>query len=208
MARDESGPFVRGGSWYEGSPIDTNNLGGKNIEGKEFLLEVNGPNAALTQQTDPSGRYVRVRVVRNASGVYLKPRRLVKYADSAADPLCTKIAGYCTAVADRPAGVVDEFLPASGVAPNELFYIVVDGPTQFLQAATTAANLIPGDRLVAAPYGATAGDDLGGRVAKQDLSGATAVLGNQLQNFVGICGATNSTAGNTLTNCIVTRFRW
>lgn len=191
MARDEAPPFARGETYYNGGTIDTNDLGGVNLEGKEFVFEPVQPGIPTTQ-TDPSGRPVRVKIVRNKSGQALKPARLVKF--KAADPAESQVDGYCYAVGDRPAGVVDEYLPSAGVPDNDLFYIVIDGPTKVTQTHTSNSNLSIGDRLVPTAGGASsATDDLAGRVLKQDLTGATATLGNNIQNCIGIAGEANNT---------------
>jgi hypothetical protein len=205
MGRDEAPPFARGETYYNGGLIDPNDplgLGGTNLEGKEFTFEPNSQDnfsgSYSNASTDPAGRPIRVKVVRNISGVNLKPGRLAHFSEAttAGAPLECRVDGYCKSVADRPAGIVDEFLPAAGVPNNDLFYLVIDGPTQVAQGATTAATLVIGSRLVPAAYGATAGDDLAGRVALQDLSGATTPLGNNIQNMVGFAATANSTAGS------------
>jgi hypothetical protein len=191
MSRQDHPPFARGETYANGGEIDANNLGGVNLEGKEFIFEVNAPNDP--SGADPSGRPIHVRVVRNASGVNLKPRRVVRY--KAADPLETQVDGYVSALADRPAGVVDEFLPAAGVPANDLFYIVIDGPTELTQPATHASLAI-GDRLVPAA-GTSATNDDAGRVAKQDLTGATATLANNIQNVIGYAGQAHNVTNGT-----------
>ena len=191
MARDEAPPFARGETYYNGETIDANNLGGVNLEGKEFLFEVNAPDDP--SGTDPSGRLVRCRVVRNVSGQALKPARIAVF--KAADPYEAQVDGYAFAVGDRPAGVIDEFLPAAGVPNNDLFYLVVEGPTKVTQPNTGNSNLAIGDRLVPTAGGAASKtDDLAGRVLKQDLTGATATLGNNLQNVIGYAGEANNAA--------------
>lgn len=211
MSRDEAPPFERGGT-YSGNAATVNptpvlGLGGVNLEGKEFIFEPDSSTVTQSnKQTDPTGRAVRVRVVRNDSAVNLKPGRLVKYEFSATNPIGSRVDGYATSVNDPVAGVVDEYLPLAGVAPNDLFFIVTRGPTVVTQGATTAATIAVGSRLVAAAYGATAGDDLGGRVALQDLSGATTPLGNNIQNRVGRAASANTTAGQSV-NAYV-EFSW
>src|SRR4051794_5355755 len=116
MARDEAAPFARGETYYNGGTIDQSDLGGANLEGKEYVFEVNAPDDPT--KSDPSGRPVRVRVVRNKSGQNLKPARIAVF--KAADPYETQVDGYAFAVSDRPAGVIDEFLPSAGVPDGDL----------------------------------------------------------------------------------------
>lgn len=201
MGREENAPFSRGETFYNGGPIDaTDNttLGGVNLEGKEFVFEPNSSDSSSgfsKRQDDQSGRPVRVKVVRNSSGVNLKGGRLAHFsaASTVGGPYGTRVDGYTILPGDRPAGVVDEYLPPAGVPANDLFYIVVGGPTSVTNT-TTAATFAIGTRLVPATAGATAGDDLGGRVAPQDLTGATSLLANQVQHTVGYANAANTTS--------------
>jgi len=198
MARDESLPFARGETFYNGGTIDANDLGGPNLEGRVYLAEVNTANGYT--QNDPSGRQVRLRVVRNVSGVNLKPGRLVKY--KAINPYETQVDGYTFAVGDRPAGVVDEFLPAAGVPNNDLFYIVIDGPTKVTQLSASASVLVIADRIVPGT-GTSATNDDAGRVAKQDITGEAAALGNNIQNAVGFAGEASNSVEDALFQAVV-----
>ena len=211
MARDEAAPFARGETYANGNQEILNaasgpyGLGGVNLEGKEFVFEPNSQDDSTAGSAysagfgpDPSGRPIRVKVVRNVSGQNLKPARIARFSAASTNPgpYGTAVDGYATAVGDAVAGVIDEFLPAAGVPNNDLFYVVLSGPTQVQQGATTAATLVIGSAVVPAAYGATAGDDLGGRVTLQDLTGATATLGNNIRNEIGIVSTANSTAGS------------
>lgn len=202
--RGQSPPWERGATFYGGETIDSANLGGSNLLGKTYVFEPATQFGYGTTQ-DQSGRFVTVKVVRNLSGVALKPGRLVVYATASTVAHEGAVSGYATAASDRPAGIVDEHLPAAGVPANDLFYLVVNGPSKFTTGATTAWAVATGDPLVPVAYGATAGDDLGGRAAKQDLTGATAVLGNQLQNVFGYAATTVAATTHLATQmpCVV-----
>jgi hypothetical protein len=205
MARDEAPLIARGSTYHNGDTIDSADLGGHNLEGKEYVFEPNVPIDS-TANPDPSGRATRTKIVRNVSGVSLKPGRIVKYQAASTAPFGCRVDGYAITTSDLVAGVVDEFLPAAGVPNNDLFNLVIDGPSKILSGATTAVAITYGDRLVPAAYGATAGDDLGGRLAKQDLTGATAVLGNQINSVVAVAATTAATATTaTLLDVLVYR---
>jgi hypothetical protein len=171
MSRDQHPPFERGSTYSNGEPIDANDLGGLNLEGKEFEFE---------DDVHGTGHRVRVRVVRNVSGGRLKPKKLVKFAAGAYG---RRVDGYTTAVASHgfPA---DELLPPQGVAPNDLFYIVVGGPAVVRSTATGTPTVASGGKVVA---GAAANQEAAdaGTIVAQDLTGATATLGNNLQNAIG-----------------------
>ena len=195
MARDESAPFARGETFANGNLEILNaangpyGLGGVNLEGKEFLFEPNADGQGGTSYgllgPDPNGRPIRVKVVRNVSGISLKPKRLVRYQIATAGiNLETRVDGYTFAVADVPAGIVDEFLPAAGVPDQDLFYIVVSGPTIGTSMATGTPAINHGDILVPGSGTAKNNND-SGRLDSQSLAGATTTLGANLQNRVG-----------------------
>jgi hypothetical protein len=191
MARDDAPPFERGSSYFAAGPKDPIFADPLHYLGKEYVYEPNSEQSSLASggSLDSSGRRVRVKVVQNKSGVALKPCRIAHY--KAEDPYETKVDGYTFAVGDRPAGVIDEFLPAAGVAADDLFYIVVDGPTKFTQLSASSSILAIGDRVVPGT-GTSATNDDAGRIAKQDLTGATATLGNNVQNVVGYAAVANN----------------
>lgn len=76
--------------------------------------------------------------VRNVSGVTLLPKRVVVFKSGS----FTEVDGYTATTDGASAGVVDEHLPASGVANNDVFWITVSGPTEVKlgPAAEAAAN--------------------------------------------------------------------
>jgi hypothetical protein len=193
MARDETPPFARGETYYNGGVIDPNDplgLGGENLLGKEFLFEPNSQDQGTGYPAagDPNGRPIRVRVVRNVSGQALKPGRLAHYNVANGVNGEVGVDGYTAGIADRPAGVIDEFLPAAGVPNNDLFYLVVDGPTQVTTAHTGTISIAQGARLVPATGTSRTSDDAG-RVAVQDLTGATATLAENIMHRVGFADA-------------------
>lgn len=210
MSRDEASPFARGETYANGNAeilaaaTGPYGLGGINLEGKEYVFEPNSQDqSTLYSQlgSDPAGRPIRCKVVRNVSGVALKPGRIAHFQASTLTPYETRVDGYTILESDRPAGIIDEQLPAAGVPDQDLFYIVIDGPTKISTGATTSDVVSIGDRLVPAAYGATVGDDLGGRFSKQVLTGATSVLAYQIANQVAF--AASAVAATTSTNVLV-----
>jgi hypothetical protein len=91
--------------------------------------------------------------VRNTSGGALLPKKLVTFSGiGSAD-------GQNTVAGNEFVGVVDEFLPAAGVAANDVFWVTIEGPTEVVaDAAVTAGNA------VACDTAATAGAATAGRV--------------------------------------------
>lgn len=193
MARDEAPPFARGNTFYNGMPIDTSNLGGPNLEGKEFVFEVNSPDD--NSPDDPSGRLIRVRIVRNVSTISLLPGRLAVFQKTA--PFETKVDGYTVGVADRPAGVIDEFLPTIGVPPNDLFYLVIKGPAAAVTVDSGLTALAIGDRVVPGT-GTTKVSADAGKIQKM---GGTPVVADMAAR-VGYADQVQA-AATTLTNIVV-----
>lgn len=139
--------------------------------------------------------------MKNVSGITLLPKLLAVFKKS--DPTETQVDGYTAAVGDRPAGVIDEFLPAAGVPPNDLFYIVVDGPTKVKTVTATLTALAVGDRVVPGTGTNKTANDAG-RIQAQDLTGVTAALANNVQNAVGYSEQVQA-ATNTDTKIVVHR---
>jgi hypothetical protein len=81
---------------------------------------------------DPSTGQVRSNrvktciAVRNVSGVSLLPKRVVVFKSGS----FTEVDGYTRLTDAASAGVVDEHLPAGGVANNDVFWVTVQGPTE------------------------------------------------------------------------------
>lgn len=171
---------------------------GQELEGKEFWVEdlnyTSQPfSARAYDNNNGAGKYKRVRIVRNISTITLQAARLVTFKFG---NYGRQVDGYCTSTAQE-AFPVDEFLPYN-VPLNDLFYIVTSGfagvycaldaaSAQGLsQAATTQVTVVA---LTAATSQATTA----GRMAAQDLTGATALLGNQIQNRIGLALSARTT---------------
>lgn len=106
--------------------------------------------------TPRSEHLVHCLIVRNTSGARLLPRFLAQVDTT------YHCAGY-TATTGGEGYPIDEFLPPTGVAANDLFYVVIGGPAKcLLDIAATNGNLISvGDWIsaltAAASTGATSG---------------------------------------------------
>lgn len=205
MARDESAPFARGETFYGlGGAVDPLlGPGGINLEGKTFLLETPAINqyGAGPITADPAGRKVWVRVVRNRSAINLLPRRVVRHAigtPAVGTGLGTGVDGYVYQVTDYPAGVVDEFLPAAGVPPGDLFYVVTNGPTQVISATTGSISIAAGAQIAATTGTSAVSADAGFVIAMNESTTTVA----QYQEKVGRAEA-NLAATITVTSTIV-----
>lgn len=138
MARDENPPFARGSTFSNtyGPAVATGLPGavaitdGQQYEGKQYKFEDVSP---LTPLNFRSNRYVICRVVRNVAGFPLLPGRIGKL-DLSGTILAgfgARVQGYTASVNDK-GFPIDEYLPAAGVQPNDLFYVVTEGPAAVL----------------------------------------------------------------------------
>lgn len=100
-----------------------------------------------------SNRAVTCIAVRNASGAAILPGTAVKFKS---DDLLNSVDGNAATGAGL-VGIADEYLPATGVADKDVFWVVVSGPTAIATAATLAAGV---------PVTATAGKAAAGDPTK------------------------------------------
>lgn len=182
-------PFPRGQTWYDGATISTSNYGGLELEGKMWVFEDVPPNifpaGTAGQRQARTNRPVMCMCVRNVSGINLLPMRLVRLQRTAGIPMTGRVDGY-TYIDGDEGYPVDEYLPAAGVPNGDLFWVVVEGPALCLTDLAGGANnsIAVGD-ILCALTAATSQATTAGRVEEQSLTGATAPLGNQIQNRLG-----------------------
>ncbi len=167
-------PFARGKVFGITSSTD-----GAYLLGQEFIVEDKDPADPTKKR---SNRLVRLRAVRNSASVALLPKRIAVYKTATQN---TEIDGYTTTTAAPFAGIVDEFLPAAGAAANEVLYITTKGPSLVLTDVAQTDDVAVGDRLVSLTA-ATSQATTAGRLDLQVLTGATAVLGGQIHNAIGL----------------------
>jgi hypothetical protein len=129
-----SGPAKYAG--MGGSLASSDPLNGTSSLGSQKTFTDSDPRTTNTG-IHLSNRAVTCIAVRNTSGAALLPGQVVRFKKTA---ILTEVDSVAASLADAPLGVVDEYLPASGVANNDIFWLVVSGPT----AIKTAASLAPG----------------------------------------------------------------
>jgi hypothetical protein len=119
-----------------------------------------------------SNRAVLRRLVRNSSGINLKPKRLARFK---VGTLGAEVDGYTHTSAQGSYCVLDEFLPAAGVRNGDICWAVIRGPTTVITAiAADATNVINQGDLVIAASGATSqSDPFAGRAAVYSINAAT-----------------------------------
>lgn len=179
-------PFPRGKTFFGSGTPDTTS--GANLEGREFWVQ---------DKLHGTGKRVRLKIVRNKAAAALESKRLVLFT---ADANCGRhVDGYCRLTAGLRAGVVDDAYGTKTIAVNDLFYIVTEGAVECLpDLAAGANNLIPANTILVALTAATSGATTAGRIAPQDLTGATALLAEQVQNAIGRAITARTTANTTL----------
>src|SRR5208337_1329881 len=153
MARDETPPFPRGATFLNGAAINTTDylstqLPGYNLEGKEWLTE---------DTVNSTGLYVRLRAVRNASGVALvQGANGSKLVQPKTGYQGRRVSGYTTQPGMLGYPIDDAYKSGYSIPNNDLFYIVVEGPVQVQNAQEASANtpaIADGDLLVSCTGG-------------------------------------------------------
>lgn len=158
------------------------------LEGTECLFQ-DGVDQPAKPDTKRSGRTRLARLVRNTSGGALLPKRVVKWETGYRG---TRVDGYTATTAAEAAGVVDDQLPAAGVADDDLFWIFRKGPT-IVKTGITSEVIADGDLLVAKTGAGTA--------SGRPLVG-TAATSEHVLNRIGKAMSA-ATAGNTDSDLLV-----
>ena len=180
--------------------IQSNAAYGDNFTGvvKEFT-DVN----PLTGLVRSNRRKVCVAVKNTSAGVLL-PKRVVTF-NTSAGKLFSEVNGYSAVLNEERVGVVDEYLPSSGVAVNDIFWVTVDGPTEVV-AAVSGTAITAGSRL-AAITAATSGATVAGRVTPSSLVGATTGGNDNGRGVIGYALSAGTTAdGSAVLALIKTPF--
>lgn len=141
-----------------------------------------------------SNRVKKCVAVRNSSGGALLPKRIVRFAvGTAGTAVFSAVDGYAAVANNELVGVVDEYLPAAGVAANDVFWVVVDGPTEVSHALSGTAIAV-GDRL-AAITAATSGATTAGRATPSSVGAATTGSDNAGLGVIGYACSAGTTTG-------------
>ena len=196
-------PFPIGDTFWGNGNTVGNATDGANLEGKTYE-GVEDIDLSSTASVKPhrTAKYRKLMVVRNVSAGVLLPGFLVTFKVSGL-LLLGQVDGYADTSGELFARPVDEFLPAAGVAVNDLFYVVLEGPAMCkTPLSADASNVLPVGTVVAAMTAVTSGATTAGRVAPQDLTGATAVLIAQVQGALGRVLSAKTTA-NTNSSILI-----
>lgn len=113
--------------------------------------------------------------LRNTSGITLLPKRLGLLDLTAGRGQIKNVDGYAHDLLIGPCVLIDPWLPAAGVADDDIFWGIIKGPALMLTPFAGAdfnGDIAAGAPLVAAT-GTTSGNTTGGRVSNVTLPGQT-----------------------------------
>jgi hypothetical protein len=145
------------GETLQGTDDDGNLINGSWL-GQKFLFPAkptrsSTPGAAIKRR---AGRGIVAMPIRNVSGQTLYGKRLclLDYATAGlgggtGGPLTTK--GYTVATGDKNCAIIDEFIETSGVADDDIFWAIIEGPVIVKMQTLAAASsvVVAGAKLVA-----------------------------------------------------------
>lgn len=204
MSIERGLPFERGSTYFGGgTPVSTAGDASYDWEGREFevddVIYTPGPTKGQLRSRDK----VTLRIVRNTSGIALLPKRIARFESGT--HWGRRVDGYTTTTAAH-GYPIDEYLPAAGVADDDLFYIVVKGPATVLtNLANSNDNILTYGADVIALTAATSQATTAGRIrlAASALTGAASTntdfgfVRDAILNVVGKAMTTMAASTNT-----------
>lgn len=207
MARNDAPPFGRGE--YE-SNADLSLLCGREYE----FEDIDWGQTTAGHKKYRSGKMVRVRLVKNSSGVAILPKYLVQFSTTAGADKYNAVASGLARTTNQRGYPADEFLPTAGVPDGAYFFIVVQGPAICktpLAGAEFNGDISVGG-VLAALTAATSGATTAGRVANQTITGSSqatdySVAIDPAENYVGRA-LSAATTGNTNSDILVDIGHW
>lgn len=140
-------------------------------------------------KTPRSALDVTCILTRNVSGVALLPKMLVTYKTLYQG---RRVDGYTVLDQGIVAGVVDEFLPSTGVANNDLFWLVVRGPSMCLKSKD-GNTLAKDDYVVSITAAASTTSTTAGRIMSIAATSNQTNAMSQALNRIGIAMSTSAT---------------
>lgn len=110
---------------------EAENGDGSTVVGTRKVFRDENPTTGVIN----SNRTVECIAVKNSSGSALLPGSVAKFKDAA---ILSEVDGLAT-TSTALMGVVDEYLPAAGVADGEVFWLVVGGPSTVTKTSTSVS---------------------------------------------------------------------
>jgi hypothetical protein len=114
-----------------GKMYEAENGDGSTVVGTRKVFRDENPTTGAIN----SNRTVECIAVKNTSGSALVPGAVAKFKDAA---ILTEVDGLAT-TSTALMGIVDEYLPSAGVPNNEVFWLVVRGPSTVTKTATSVS---------------------------------------------------------------------
>lgn len=169
-------PPMELGQTLKGKDADGNLINGAKL-GLKYVFPANkftgGPSRAKGRVT---GKPIVAVLLRNEAGFSLLPKRFGRLRAAAGYSLAESVDGYSAGTADPRIVGIDSNLPAAGVADDDIFWGILEGPFTCLTPITDTdfgSDIVVGDLLVAAT-GTTTGVTTSGRIGKPVFVNATA----------------------------------
>lgn len=199
MARNENPPFPRGtlGTGYS-DPYTVSGTDLTHLEGMEWVFEDKDlANAVDGVVPDRTNQFVHCRVVRNVGTTTLTPKKFAAFqtngnATTAPQAYGGRVQGFGTI--GQAGVIVDEFLPSTGAATNDLFWGVVQGPTRVTSDTSGDTTISVGNFVVPGSTG-------DGTVVDQDTN-ATAGT-NSTAQYQGALGRAMTACSATATDFLI-----
>ena len=138
-----------------------------------------------------SGGEVTCLFVRNASGVALLPGRVVSWKLGA---IGKQVDGNGDLQYEAVAGIVDELLPAAGVAANDYFWLVVKG-NAICKNSLAASTITQGEYVLAQTAAASTANTTNGRIISYTITSNATFAVSAALNRIGIAQSTTATTG-------------
>lgn len=168
MADKVTGMPRRGKTYSGGTPASI--AQSVALEGMEIIFTDDFKEGAGVRKAR-SSQMTHAVLVRNTSGFNLTPGRSVSWASGYRG---RRVDGYTRTTAQEVAGYVDDQLPAAGVAPNDLFWLLRKGPALIkTPTAGGAGNVFAEGDILVALTAATSGGPTAGRPAVVAVAATT-----------------------------------
>jgi len=192
MADTVTGLPKRGYTYHGGTPVASID-GSKAIEGHPMAFAddyPDGPGVRIKRSDD----VVEAILVRNTSGAALLPGRLVRWKSGSRR---REVDGYTNATAGEVAGVVDDQLPSTGVANNDLFWLIVKGHALIkTPLAGDGGNVFSAGDIVVALTAITSGATTAGRPAVLATAATTNTAAAIVNRFARVVSAMTTAQTN------------
>ena len=196
MSDNVTGLPKRGFTYHGGTPDSIGKTLGLEGHPMRFMDDYPASGGVRVKRSDSQ---VYAILVRNVSGITLTPGRTVSWK---AGFRGRRIDGFTTTTAQEVAGVVDDQLPAAGVANNDLFWLIVKGPVLIKTPLAAGAGSVfaEGDVLVALTA-ATSQATTAGRPAVLASAATTNTAAAIINRYARVMSA--MTTAQTNTNMLV-----